>query len=416
MKRETNKEDLLDSLTFSRSRMAIFKKLPVNRQGFVLLELSNYIQKKIINELDDKEIVKILDYLDSDRAAVLLRRIIKEPRRDKVIAELGGDIKRKVEFLLKFDPGTAASLINLNYIEVDKNLAVKEVAKIVQEYEKKTKRFPEILVVEDGFLLGELEGQSLFLHPNKKTKECIKKIPSIQYDKDKKEVIDLFQTHPHKQIVVLDADKSILGIIYSDDILKLINKEGGEGLSRFAGVREEEDVYDPAWVKVRNRYKWLILNLGTAFLAASVVSLFRDTISTFVLLAVYMPIIAGMGGNAGTQTFAVMVRGLALRQVQLKTARRVIMNEVIAGATNGVIIGIIVAVIASVFNQNPLFGLIVGIAMVVNLIIAGFFGALIPLIMKKLGKDPATSATIFITTCTDVFGFFVFLGLAALLL
>ena len=138
MDKKENKEDLLDSLAFSRDKLAIFKKLPVNRKGFVLLELSNYIQKKIINELDDKEIVKMVDYLDSDRTATLLRSITKKQRGDKIITELSVDIKRKVEFLLKFDPRTAACLINLNYIQVDKNLTIKEVAKRVQKYEKKT--------------------------------------------------------------------------------------------------------------------------------------------------------------------------------------------------------------------------------------------------------------------------------------
>ena len=139
-------------------------------------------------------------------------------------------------------------------------------------------------------------------------------------------------------------------------------------------------------------------------------------ISAFVLLAVYMPIVAGMGGNAGTQTLAVVVRGLALKEIGSKKAKKIIINEVIAGAINGTINGVIVAVVAILFNKNPLFGLIVGIAMVINLIVAGFFGTIIPLIMKKLKKDPASSATIFITTATDVFGFFVFLGLASILL
>jgi len=160
----------------------------------------------------------------------------------------------------------------------------------------------------------------------------------------------------------------------------------------------------------------LIINLATAFLAASVVSLFQETISAFVLLAVYMPIVAGMGGNAGTQTLAVVVRGLALKEIELKTAKRVIINEIIAGGINGIINGILVAAVAILWNKNPMFGLVIGLAMVINLIIAGFFGAIVPLIMKQLGKDPASSATIFITTATDVFGFLSFLGLATILL
>jgi len=405
-------------LTFSKNneRIRIFKRIPVNQQGFVLLGLSRHIKKRIIEKLDDQEIIRLLRYLDPNEATNLLRNV-NQRLREKIIEKLSSDIKEKVEFLLKFNPKTAAGLMNLNYIEVDKNASFKEVSEIVRRYEKRTRKFPEILVVQNGFLSGELEGYSLFSYKRgEKIEKYIRKIPTVKYDKNEKEIVNLFKRNPRNQIVVLDKDESILGIIYSADILKLINSQSAQGLSNFAGIKEEEDIYDPALVKVKNRYKWLIINLGTAFLAASVVGLFQNTISKLVLLAVYMPIVAGMGGNAGTQTLAVVVRGLALREVELKTARRVVANEVGAGAINGVINGIIVAVVALFFNKSPLLGLIVGIAMVVNLMIAGFFGTIVPLIMKKLGKDPASSATIFITTATDVCGFFVFLGLASIML
>ena len=179
--------------------------------------------------------------------------------------------------------------------------------------------------------------------------------------------------------------------------------------------REEESALDGPAAKVRSRYKWLIINLGTAFLAAAVVGLFESTIASIAVLAAYMPVVAGMGGNAGTQAMAVTVRGISLGQVSLATGKRVILNESIAGAVNGLITGALVAVIAVAFSLAEfglLLGAVIGVSMVVNLVIAGFFGALIPLILDKLGQDPATSATIFITTATDVLGFLFFLGLA----
>ena len=142
------------------------------------------------------------------------------------------------------------------------------------------------------------------------------------------------------------------------------------------------------------------------------VGFFEDTIAAFTLLAVYMPVVAGMGGNAGTQSMAVTVRGIALKQISLSTGRRAVINEIIAGGTNGLITGVLVAVIASVFNQNPLLGIVLGVSMVLNLVIAGLFGTTVPLALDRVGKDPATSATIFISTATDVLGFFIFLGLA----
>ena len=413
---EFSEEKLLGTLNTSEDRLSVFKKLPANKQGFILLDLSKKTQKNILFQLRDEEIIKLIKYLDPSSTVQLLRAIDKSSRREKIIKELKEDIKKKVEFLLGFDPRSAAGLMNVHYIEVEKDLKIKDVLKLVHDYERRTKKFPEILVIEDGYLLGELEGRSLFSPPEKQIDRYIKKIPSIKYNKSQQEVINLFKRSPHNQIAVLDEDKSIIGIIYSDDILPLIRKESAEDLFSFAGVSKEEGVYDRPLSKVKHRYKWLILNLATAFLAASVVSFFEETISAFVLLAVYMPIVAGMGGNAGTQTLAVMVRGIALREIKLKRVKRIIINEVIAGAINGAIVGIIVAVIASIFNKNPLFGLIVGTAMVNNLLIAGLFGASIPLLMKKLGKDPASSAAIFITTATDVFGFLVFLGLASILL
>jgi len=409
-------EKFLNELTLAKDETSIFRKVPVNLQGFLILDLSKYFQDKILNKLSDQEIIKFLRYLDPSQAVSLLRVLDKKKRREKIIQLLKGEIKQKVEFLLKFNPQTAAGFMNLNYIEVESDLTIGETVKIVREYEKKTKRFPEILVVKSGYLMGELEAQSLFSDPQKKIEGYIKKTPSVLFNKEEKEVLDLFRGNPHKQIVVLDEDKSIMGVIYSDDILKLINREAGKDITSFAGVSEREEVTDPFLIKVKNRYKWLIINLGTAFLAASVVSLFEETISAFVLLAVYMPVVAGMGGNAGTQTLAVMVRGLALRQIDAKTAKRVVLNEMMAGAINGLIVGTIVAFVASFFNHNPLLGLIVGVAMVNNLVISGLFGTIIPLLMKKLGKDPASSATIFITTATDICGFFVFLGLATILL
>jgi len=411
-------QQLEEELVFSKhkERMVLFRKIPTNEQGFVLLVLPFKIQKKVLKQLNNEEIVELIKYLDFNEAVKLLRSLKKE-RRKEIIEELNEDIKEKVNFLLSFDPETAASLINLNYIEVDKNSSFAEVREEVKEYERKTRKFPEILVVDNGFLVGELEGSTLFFHnQDEKIENYVRSVPSVKYNEHKKTLISLFRRNPTDQVVVLDDNDSILGVIYSSDILQLIGDQSSKSLSEFAGVSEEEDVYDSVLTKVKNRYQWLIINLGTAFLASWVVSLFQKTISKWVLLAVYMPIVAGMGGNAATQTLAVVVRGLTLKEINFKRAKRVIINEMAAGAINGIINGVIVAIVASLFNKSPLLGLVVGLAMIINLIIAGLFGVIVPLVMKRLGKDPASSATIFITTATDVCGFFSFLGLATLIL
>jgi magnesium transporter len=229
-------------------------------------------------------------------------------------------------------------------------------------------------------------------------------------------VLEIFERHPNSKAVVLGRNENVLGIIYADDIIKLLRDRESASLYDFAGIHDEESIYDGAHKKFKFRYKWLLLNLGTSFLAAFTVGLFEETISREVLLAVYMPIVAGMGGNAGTQTLAVMVRGMAGNSLGWQSVARTLRSEVLAGVCNGALNGLIVFGIVYFFKQNLVVASILGVAMIANLVIAATFGTIIPVLMKKLGKDPASSATIFITTATDVLGFLTFLGLAALLL
>ncbi len=409
-------DDILYKLRTSKDKIEFFKNIDINKQGFVLLRLSKKYKKKILDELKNREVVNLIHYLDPDKAADLLHYVDKS-RGKRIIKKLKIEAKEKVEFLLKFDPKSAAGLMSLDYIEVDKKHAFKHVSRLIKKHEKQTGKFPAILVIDDGFLIGEVIGHKFALHPGReKVEKHIKKVVTVKYNSNQKEVLNMFKKHPHNKIVVLDDDNSIIGVIYSDDVLRLLHESSTRTLYDFAGVKEQEDVLDSFTVKVKNRFGWLVINLATAFLAAAVVGLFQDVISALVLLAVYMPIVAGMGGNAGTQTSAVMIRGLALKEVELKTCKRVLFHEVLAGIVNGFLIGVIVALIAIVFNHNPLFGLVIGLSMIANLFIAGLFGAIVPLLMKYLGKDPASSASVFITTATDVCGFFVFLGLASVML
>ncbi len=417
MRRTNPENNYIHEVNLAQDIIGAFRGVPLYEKGFVLINLSKSRQKMIINSLKSNEIIELLHYIDPDDATDIIQQIRSRRRREHIIDRLSEDIKDKVNYLMKFDPSSAAGIMSLDYIEVHKDITFGEVSRQIETHEKRTGKLPAILVVEEDILLGEVQMHNLGLcRKNERVARYITKIPSIEYNKAEQEIIKRFKKHPHSMIAVLDEDRSIMGVIYSDDILKIIQKQSDHSLYDFAGVSREEDVYDSALVKVRYRWKWLVLNLGTAFLAASVISFFQETISAFVLLAVYMPIIAGMGGNAGTQTMAVIIRGITLKEIEIGSSKKVIGNEMLAGAANGTINGMIVAGIATVFNQDPMFGAVVGIAMIINLVIAGLFGAIIPVMMKSLGKDPATSATIFITTATDVFGFLVFLGLATLML
>ena len=407
----------IHEIMIAMDKISAFRDIPVNDQGFVLLNISRTLRTRIINKLRSIEIINLLHYLDPDDSTDLLQNITSARRRKNIIAKLSKDMKEKVEYLLKFDPASAAGIMSLDYIEVDCETTFHEVSRIIKKHEMRTGKLPAILVVHEGLLHGELLMHDLGLYAkNEEVSKHIRKVPAIQYNLGENDIIAQFKKNPHSKIVVLDEDRSIMGVIYSDDILKLIQKQSSNALYDFAGVSREEDVLDSALTKVKYRYKWLILNLGTAFLAASVIGLFADTLTAVILLAAYMPIVAGMGGNAGTQAMAVTVRGLTLKEIELKTSKRVILNEMVAGCINGAITGLLVALIATFVNKSPMLGLVVGVAMVFNLVIAGLFGALVPVLMKQLGKDPATSATIFITTATDVLGFLVFLSLATVVL
>lgn len=409
--------DVQQAIATSSSPAAQFHELSSVQQRRTFFGLPESVQLSVVEDMSPDELRQFVSRLDPDEATDVLG-LTDEKTRQETLQRLAENRRAKIEFLLEFSPESAAGMMHLDYITVEADSSFEALAARVRRYEERSGRFPTVFVLENDELLGELPGYTLALtdRTSAHITDHLHEIPTIQYDRPDTDVLDVFRVNPESTVAVLDGDGSILGVIYAEDILSAIEEEVSETLYEFTGVGEEESVLDGPFEKVHSRYKWLILNLGTAFLAAAVVGLFEETIAAFTLLAVYMPIVAGMGGNAGTQSMAVTVRGIALEQVSIGTGGRVVANEIIAGAANGVITGILVAFIATVFNQSPLLGLVIGISMVLNLVIAGFFGTIIPLILDRFGIDPATSATIFITTATDVLGFFIFLGLATLVI
>lgn len=410
--------EIIKNITYNaKDRLDHFGALPPETQSAVFEKLSPHVQQSILEKLKTDEIVRLLDHFDLQRAENILARMSSQARREQLALRLKTELKEKAEYFLRFHPKAELKLLNFNYLLLAEDATIDEASDAIDEHFQEVGKFPEVLVHKKGICIGEvLPGVLIRESQRKKLAPYVTAVTEISYQADLNEVVEVFNKTKHGKIVVLDTDNSVVGIIYADDALRLFGADPAASLYDFAGVADSERVRDNMWSKVRHRYKWLIINLGTGFLAASVVSLFENTLNELVLLAIYMPIIAGMGGNAATQTLAVIVRGITLGEVALKNSLKPIMNEVGAGFINGAINGVIIAAVATFWNQSPMLGLVLAIAMIFNLVIAGFFGAFIPLLMKALGKDPATSATIFITTATDVFGFFVFLGLATLVL
>lgn len=408
---------LADILFRKDKRIPLFLDLPLEKRIELIQKVTPTVKKDILSHIPEGDLVSIIEALDPDDATDALQ-LLSTKKRESALHHLSEDVKDSLSTLLEFDPETAAGLMTLDYIQAHESDTVATVAKKFKLHEKRTGRPPVILAMkDDDSLAGFLPGHELgFAAKSEKIGKYLKRMPTISYAATHQAVVDKFHAHPHGKVAVLNDAGSVIGIIYSDDVLQLIESQSGSSLYDFAGVSDEESVTDSAKKKIHNRYKWLIINLGTAFLASFVVGQFENTISQYVLLAVYMPIVAGMGGNAATQTLAVLVRGIALKQISLKTAWRTLKNEVGAGLMNGLINGFLVAFVVMVKDHDIKIAFILAMAMVINLVVAALFGTLVPLIMSKLKKDPAASATIFITTATDVLGFLAFLGLATIIL
>ncbi|MEO5627436.1 MAG: magnesium transporter [Candidatus Saccharimonadales bacterium] len=414
--KKANPVAVADIMFRKDKRVDLFLASPPDKRIELLRSVTKSVRKDILQKISDEDVVMILETMDPDEATDILQLISKK-KREKVLLLLSQGLKDSLSTLLEFDAATAAGLMTLDYIQVDIKDSVSEVAHKFRQHETRTGRPPVILALKDGGLVGFLPGHELgFAAKSELIGKYVKRIPSISYAATHHDVEHAFHAHPHAKIAVLNDAGDVVGIIYSDDMLKLMQEREGSSLYNFAGISQEESVTDSSRMKIKNRYRWLIINLGTAFLAAFTIGLFEGTLNKYVLLAIYMPIVAGMGGNAATQTLAVQVRGISLKQIELKTAWKTLRNELGAALVNGLINGVLVASVVILVNHDYKIAFILAIAMIINLLVAAFFGTLVPLLMAKLGKDPAASATIFITTATDVLGFLAFLGLATIVL
>ncbi len=391
--------------------------LSVAEQSVILQELSPHIQQTLLSQLKVVEIVNIVDYMDPSQAENILARIKDQKRRLKIIKKLKDEAREKIEYFLRFHPKATTSLISFNYVLLASKETIAGAASAIEEHYEDTGKFPEVLVQENGHLMGEIPMSVLVRERNTATlKRYIKPVQTVSYQAEVVDVIDTLTLSHRKKVIVLDRDDSVLGLIYADDAISLFGKLPAESLYDISGMDDTSRPFDPVAKKFQTRYKWLILNLVTAFMAGSMIFLFKETLDRLVILAMYIPIVAGMGGNAASQVFAVMLRGITLGTISFSNSAPAIWLEVKTGLLNGILIGIIVALISVVWNNDPWLGLVVGLSMVGVHLIAGFFGAFVPLFLKHIGKDPASTSTIFITTATDVFGLFILLGLGSIIL
>lgn len=398
-------------------RAALLRSCALSEQSAIMTALSPYVQQQLLSELTIDEIVTLVDHMDLLTAQKVLGRIKDTRRRHKIIHRLKTELKEKVDYFLRFHPKATLSLVHFNYVLLAADSTITTAGDAIDAHYKETGKFPEVLVHTAGELIGEVPLATLVRERNSLTlSACVTPVSTIPFHSEVQTIIEVLRTSKRKKIVVLDTDKSVIGVIYADDAIELFGQLPLESLYSFAGVESGELPFDSGWSKFTRRYRWLIVNLATAFLAGSVVLMFKDTIDRLAILAVYIPIVTGMGGNAASQTFAVVVRGITMGQISLRNGVPAIWNELQAGIFNGLLIGSIVACISVVFHGSFLLGVVVAFAMITVHTIAGVAGAVIPLVMKQLGKDPASVSMIFISTLTDVFGMLSLLGFGAWLL
>jgi magnesium transporter len=424
-------EDLKPALTlFGKLHPAdqgdVIESLPVETQQEILAALTPEASADILEYLEPEEIAEvaggvsdavlsdILDETHPDVAADILRQLPDERAQD-VLEDM--EEADDVIPLLRYPDDTAGGRMVLEFVAVRASMTAQMALESIRSQGPDAKEIHSIFVVGPRKrLMGSVGITQLALAaPSKRIKEIMDtSVISVSAEAKQEEYARTMRHYNLDQLPVLDSSERLVGVILSKDVLDVLEEEATEDMYKLAGVTGER-MFGPLKASVRNRLPWLFVNLGTTFLAAAVISIFESTIAKVVALAVFLPVVAGQGGIGGTQTLTLVVRSMALGDVPKAAGMRLLKREIILGVLHGLLLGLAVGIIAYVWKGNFVLGVVLSLAMLGNMLIAGFTGAGVPLLLNKLKVDPAVASAVIVTTCTDVFGFLLFLGLAALL-
>jgi len=400
--------------------------IPKEYLGEVLLELPEYIKDDALEDLSAKELAEAVEELDSDDAADLIQDIeeLDEDKTQEILEDLDDEDVKNIQKLRKYSDDEAGSLMQTELFsaKLDSNIgrSIQRLKKLKDE--TGLDNIYHVFLIDDfGYLIGFMPLEDVITFDFNKTyrdylQEKYKRVKSL---KDTASIDELVKTFEDFNIIVLpivDNDGKLIGRVTYDDIIDIIEDRATDQIYKMAGVDEEVEEDRDVTTITKKRAIWLGINLVTAIAASLVIGLFDSTIQSYVALAVLMPIVASMGGNAGTQSLTVMVRQLALEEIKWNEAKASIIREVLVSLLNGLIFAIIMGAIAYFWFGNVKLGFVMAAAMVINLFFAGLFGAAIPLTLKRLNIDPAVASSVLLTTVTDMVGFFAFLGLAKLIL
>ncbi|MBX3569483.1 MAG: magnesium transporter [Rhizobiaceae bacterium] len=403
---------LLEAL-LPEQRHALVELLGADFDFSSLTEVDEAIRMEIVDGLPNAQIAKAVQELDSDDAVYILEDLDEEDQ-DEILAQLPFTERIRLRRSLDYPEETAGRRMQTEFVAVPPFWTVGQTIDYMREDNDLPDRFSQIFVIDPSFkLLGSIDlDQILRTKRGVKIEEVMHETRhAIPATMDQEEAAREFEQYDLLSAAVVDENERLVGVLTIDDVVDVIQQEAEEDLLRMGGVGDEE-LSDKVLATSRSRVPWLMVNLLTAFLAASVIGLFDATIEHIVALAVLMPIVAGMGGNAGSQTMTVTVRALATKDIDIYNAGRIIRREMGVGVLNGILFATLIGLVAGLWFQSPTIGGLIAAAMVINMFAAAVAGIIIPLLLDRAGADPAVASAVFVTAVTDVVGFFAFLGLA----
>jgi magnesium transporter len=405
--------DVLEALD-ADERVQLVQMLGDKFDYLALTEVDDTVRSELIDDLPVEDVARGMSTLDSDDAVYILEDIDSEDR-EEILAQMPAFERLSLKRSLDFPEDSAGRRMQTEFIAIPPFWTVGQTIDYLREEKDLPDEFFQLYVVDPGYrVLGTIPLDK-FLRARREVQieKLMGEVLTVEATEDQEEAARTFERYDLVEIGVVDENGRLVGVLTVDDMVDVIHEEATEDIKLLGGVGDEE-ISDSVFRAVRSRAPWLVVNLLTAILASSVISLFDASIEQMVALAALMPIVASMGGNAGTQTMTVTVRALATRDLDRTRVRRLIVREMTGGFLNGCIFALLIGVVTATRYVNPGLGIVIGMAMIVNMIAAGTAGILIPLTLNRLKVDPAIASSVFVTTVTDVVGFFAFLGLAGL--
>ncbi len=407
--------DIIESMP-GRNRDHVWQLIDTELEGDVLSHMQDMVRTEFLEHMRPDEVVDATKDLDADDVADILQDL-PEDIADKVLRSMDEQNRERLSSVLTYPEDTAGGLMNIDVVPVRADVTLDVVARYLRLMGEIPEKTDNLMVVDrDNHYLGVLPLTELLIRePETSVGEWMEEESYLSVHTPVAEVAKLFEQRDLVSAAVIDEENRLLGRITVDDVVDVIQEEAEHVVRSMAGLGDD-DMFSPVIASTKRRAIWLGINLMTAFLGAWVIGRFEDTIQELVALAILMPVVAGMGGIAGSQTLTIAIRGIALGQIVKTNIKPLLVKEMTVGMLNGIIWSCVVAVIVIAWFDNPYLGLIIGVSMIINLLIAAFAGATIPMILKHYGIDPAIAGSVILTTVTDVVGFITFLGLATIFL